>query len=491
MGGIGFKRIHEFNIAMLGKQCWKLMTHPHSLVARVLKAIYYPRASFVDATVGFNPSYTWRSIMAAKLIVVKGSRIQIGSGQQVQINKDPWLPDADNGFITIVLDESVATATVNTIMVPGQRQWDTDLIADIFNTRDAALILQVPLSTRQDEDRWFWLADTKGKFTVRSCYNVLNSASNGSTSKVWKFLWGLEVPGKVKHFLWHALANVLPTADNLLSRKVDVSLLCPICSAANESVYHCLVDCLFAKSCWLLSSLGTGRSCTSFFEWIEQTFSKCSKEECNLAVIVCRKLWLNRNDKVWNGHNGRAKGLVNAAGHYLFQWQEAKRKNFIIIEKVQLGHGSVCWVKPPLGWLKCNVDAGIFSSHGRYSFGGVIRDYGGGFVAAKCQSFSGLFRPREAEALAIREALSWIKNLQLSKVIVETDCLNVYSALVSQDYSPNGFGLIIADCQALAKLVGEVRFSFVRRSANVTAHNMARVESSMSSLGEWRDVPPP
>ena len=86
-----------------------------------------------------------------------------------------------------------------------------------------------------------------------------------------------------------------------------------------------------------------------------------------------------------------------------------------------------------------------------------------------------MFRPREAEALAVREALSWIKNLQLSKIIVEIDCLNVYSALVSHDTSPNGFGLIIVDCQALALLVGEVRFSFVRRSANVVAHNMAKV----------------
>lgn len=62
--------------------------------------------------------------------------------------------------------------------------------------------------------------------------------------------------------------------------------------------------------------------------------------------------------------------------------------------------------------------------------------------------------------------------------------------LVSHDHSPNGFGLIIANCQALAKLVGKVRFSFVRRFANVTAHNVARVGGSMSGPGEWRDVPP-
>ena len=79
--GISFKRIHDFNIAMLGKQCWRLMTNQYSLVARVLKARYYPRTSFVDASVRFNPSYTWRSIMAAKNVVVHGSRIQIGDGQ--------------------------------------------------------------------------------------------------------------------------------------------------------------------------------------------------------------------------------------------------------------------------------------------------------------------------------------------------------------------------------------------------------------------------
>ncbi|KAH9778582.1 reverse transcriptase domain-containing protein [Citrus sinensis] len=445
------------------KQCWKLITNPNSLVARILKARYYPRSSFVDATVGFNPSYTWRSIMAAKHVVVQE------------------------------LAENIAKVKVNCLMVPGQRRWDTDLVADVFNSRDAALILQVPLSTRQVNDRWFWLADPKGEFTVRSCYNLLNSVSNAPNSKVWKFLWGLEVPGKVKHFLWRALKNILPTADNLLSRRVDVSLICPICSAVNESIFHCLVDCVLAKSCWFMSSLGLDGSCFSFVEWMEQIFTQCRKEDCKLVVMVCWRLWLNRNDKVWNGHSSSARSLVNAAGHYLFSWQEAKRKNFITVEEEQeqLGHGSVCWGKPPQGWLKCNVDAGVFSSQSRCSFRGVIRDSGGAFIAAKCQSFPGLFRPREAEALAVREALSWIKNLQLSKIIVEIDCLNVYSALTNPTTSPNGFGLIIADCQIVAQLIGEVRFSFVRRSANVATHNVARVGGSMSDSGEWRSVPPP
>ena len=79
--------------------------------------------------------------MATKNVVVNGSHIQIGDGQQVQLSKDPWLPDVNNGFITLELDESLATATVDILMVPGQQSWDYDLIVDAFNSRDAALIL--------------------------------------------------------------------------------------------------------------------------------------------------------------------------------------------------------------------------------------------------------------------------------------------------------------------------------------------------------------
>jgi len=93
--------------------------------------------------------------MAAQHVVVQGSRLRIGSGQQVQITKDHWLPDVDNGCITTVLDESLTTATVNCLMVPGQRRWDNDLVANVFNDTDAALILQVPLSARHNKDCWF------------------------------------------------------------------------------------------------------------------------------------------------------------------------------------------------------------------------------------------------------------------------------------------------------------------------------------------------
>ena len=66
VGGMSFRRIHEFNVAMLGKQGWRLLTDSSSLVARIYKARYYPSSSFLEAQLGSNPSYIWRSVLASK-----------------------------------------------------------------------------------------------------------------------------------------------------------------------------------------------------------------------------------------------------------------------------------------------------------------------------------------------------------------------------------------------------------------------------------------
>jgi hypothetical protein len=42
-GGMGFRDFHSFNLAMLAKQAWRLITNPESLCVQVLHAKYYPQ----------------------------------------------------------------------------------------------------------------------------------------------------------------------------------------------------------------------------------------------------------------------------------------------------------------------------------------------------------------------------------------------------------------------------------------------------------------
>lgn len=59
VGWMGFRHVWEFNLAMLCKQAWWLVTRPDSLVAKLYKARYFLNTSFFDAGLGANPLFIW------------------------------------------------------------------------------------------------------------------------------------------------------------------------------------------------------------------------------------------------------------------------------------------------------------------------------------------------------------------------------------------------------------------------------------------------
>lgn len=68
-GGMGFKDLAAFNVAMLGKQGWKFQTESDTLVSKVFKARYFPLGNYLGSKLGHNPNFFGRSIFSAKLVV--------------------------------------------------------------------------------------------------------------------------------------------------------------------------------------------------------------------------------------------------------------------------------------------------------------------------------------------------------------------------------------------------------------------------------------
>ena len=91
-GGLGFRDLQAFNLAMLAKQAWRLIHNNGSLFYRVYEARYFPNTSFLDAELGNNPSFVWRSLLVARDIIHVGSRWIIEDGRNISVASHSWLP---------------------------------------------------------------------------------------------------------------------------------------------------------------------------------------------------------------------------------------------------------------------------------------------------------------------------------------------------------------------------------------------------------------
>jgi hypothetical protein len=172
MGGMGFRDIELFNLALLARQAWRLMQDPTSLSARVLKARYHPDCDILAASIGSNPSQVWRSIMEGRDVLSLGLIKRIGSGHGTNIWGDNWLP-RDFKLRPICARSQGSPELVSDLIDGATKSWNRQALNDHFIAPDIEIILNIPLSSRVEEDYWSWHYDKKGIFSVRSAYRML------------------------------------------------------------------------------------------------------------------------------------------------------------------------------------------------------------------------------------------------------------------------------------------------------------------------------
>lgn len=77
-GGLRFRDIVIFNLSLLVRQVWHIISEPGTLSAKVLKSVYFPSCDIFSAEVGWYPSQIWRSLCEGRDMLKQGLIRRIG-----------------------------------------------------------------------------------------------------------------------------------------------------------------------------------------------------------------------------------------------------------------------------------------------------------------------------------------------------------------------------------------------------------------------------
>jgi hypothetical protein len=170
-GGMGFRDFHSFNLAMLAKQTWRLISDPDSLCAQVLRAKYYPHGDILKAGPKAGSSFMWQSIFAGVATFKRGYVWRVGNGEKINMWQDPWIPSSPDRKLITPRGASIYTK-VSDLIDPVSEQWDEEVLRSLLSPVDVNRILQIPLHNRGFDDFVAWGFSKHGRYTVRSGYHL-------------------------------------------------------------------------------------------------------------------------------------------------------------------------------------------------------------------------------------------------------------------------------------------------------------------------------
>ncbi|GJT17180.1 RNA-directed DNA polymerase, eukaryota, reverse transcriptase zinc-binding domain protein [Tanacetum coccineum] len=256
-GGLGVSSFFAYNRALLFKWIWRFLANGASLWSRFISAIYGIRGA-LDNSSSYSRRSPWLDIVnEVRKLASKGIDLlslvkkKVGNGEATSFWNDVWLGDFPlkqtyPRLYFLELDKHVSVASklrANSLISSFRRSprsgiEEEQLLLLISNTSSVIL--------PNISDRWSWLLDPSGDFSVKSTREFIDDSMLPKTDVPTR--WVKSIPIKINIFAWRVSLDKLPTRLNLSLRGLDIpSIICPLCSIAVESTSHLLFSCQLAR----------------------------------------------------------------------------------------------------------------------------------------------------------------------------------------------------------------------------------------------------
>lgn len=135
------------------------------------------------------------------------------------------------------------------------------------------------------------------------------SSNAHGEERLWKHIWPINVPPKIKCFLWRACHEAIGVCHELNKRIQNINPECHLCKSSMETVLHCLIQCPVANFDMAPYSphfLSQPMNIQSFKEWVTHWLSvpgytkESRRQIFSNLPSTCWLIWLNRNAMLFN-----------------------------------------------------------------------------------------------------------------------------------------------------------------------------------------------
>lgn len=293
----------------------------------------------------------------------------------------------------------------------------------------------------------------------------------------------MNIPQKIKLFLWKTCHNALPVLENLRKKKLKRSTLCPLSELQNESIEHMLLFCEWTRGVWFglqIQCIPQRCGTTSIHEWIDMRFKEAEgRQEFSefYRILVCCamwSIWKERNLAIFESKKPNPIETLHKTNmlqaDYHSHWIDLSQG---CAPQGQIRHVDRVWRPPPRGVTKLNIDASFTEKRKIAHAGIVARNEKGQIVAGLAKIFPAT-SPLMAEALSFREPLTFAGSMGMTRIIVESDSLELVQACRNKIVRGEVFN-IVKDIVFLKTQFQHSAFTWVSRVGNGVAHQVAHL----------------
>lgn len=155
-------------------------------------------------------------------VLTRGSRWLIGNGESMDVCTDRWIPRTILFKVISPRPSYIIACKVRDLIDSANVCWNESLVRSLLLPCDADIVLNMPLYDVWPQDQLLWHYSSNGLFSVRSAYHVIlgdrfmdGCGSSLVDNRIWRTIWNLEVPPRIRLFGWRVCWGILPTRSNI------------------------------------------------------------------------------------------------------------------------------------------------------------------------------------------------------------------------------------------------------------------------------------